>query len=84
MVELSNLSPEALDISQHSGLLMKLINEIHKDDILLKLNCLELLSDLAQSDHGLAFLDQQGVVKVLEEMMSTAGASPFGAYLSPG
>ena len=84
MVELCNTSAEALDISNRSGLLTKLTNEIHKNDILLQLNCLELLSDLAQSDHGLTFLDQQGVVKKLEEMMTTAGSSPFGAYLLPG
>nr|KAG5705807.1 hypothetical protein BaRGS_027466 [Batillaria attramentaria] len=83
-VELSIASPEALEVSHRSGILVKLVNEIHKDDILLQLNCLELLVDLAQSNHGLTYLDQQGIVKKLEEMMATADSSPFGAYLLPG
>ncbi|XP_076455116.1 26S proteasome non-ATPase regulatory subunit 5-like [Babylonia areolata] len=84
VVELSTISPEALEMSQRSGLLQKLVNEMHKDDILLQLNCLELLSDLARSNHGLTFLDTQGVVKKLEEMMSTAQSSSVGAFLLPG
>lgn len=84
VVELSLMSPQALDASSHCGLLLKLVNEIYTDDILLQLNCLELLSDLAQSAHGLDFLNQQGVITKLEEMMMHAESLPMGAYLLPG
>ncbi|XP_070175787.1 26S proteasome non-ATPase regulatory subunit 5-like isoform X2 [Littorina saxatilis] len=84
VVQISTISPEALEMSSQTGVLTKLINEMQTDDILLQLNCLELLSDLAQTSQGLTFLDQQGTVKRLEEMMATVGESPFGPYLLPG
>lgn len=83
-VEVSSLSAEALELSKRSGLLTKLVNEIHKDDILLQLNCLELLSELALTNQGMHFLDQEGVIRKLDDMMSTAGASALGAFLLPG
>ncbi|KAL8569588.1 hypothetical protein ACOMHN_044726 [Nucella lapillus] len=87
VVDLSTISPESLEASRRSGLLQKLVNEMHKDDdVLLQLNCLEVLSDLACSNHGLTFLDSQGIVKRLEEMMVAVSveSSPFGALLLPG
>lgn len=84
IVEVSNLSDEAFQSVAGCGLLLKLVNEIFVDDILLQLNCLELLSDLAQSRQGLTFMDQMGVITKLEEMMSTADSAPMGVYLLPG
>ena len=60
------------------------MNELHKDDILLQLNCLELLSDLAITEHGLLYLDQEGIVGKLETLMQTTENDPLASFLIPG
>jgi hypothetical protein len=55
----------------------QIINEIHKEDILTQLNCLELLSDLTLVEHGLIFLDRAGIIKQLEILMSTGATDPL-------
>ena len=66
------------------GLLQQFLNELHKDDILLQLNCLELLSDLAVTEHGLLYLDQEGVVGKLETLMQMTENDPLASFLIPG
>ncbi|XP_005109926.1 26S proteasome non-ATPase regulatory subunit 5 [Aplysia californica] len=82
--DLSMLAPAALDACVSSGVLQQLINEMQKDDILVQLNAIELLSDLAQSPHGLVFLDQHGIVGKLEEMMVGVSDNPMSGLLLPG
>lgn len=84
-IDLSSMTPVALDICVQSGLLQRLINETLKDDdILAQLNAIELISDLACCSHGLMFLDQQGVVTKLESLMSTFDDNPMAGLLLPG
>lgn len=42
------------------GLISRVIEEIGSNDVLLRLNGIHILSELALSEHGYAFLDQQG------------------------
>ncbi|XP_059148498.1 26S proteasome non-ATPase regulatory subunit 5-like [Physella acuta] len=83
-VDLSRTSPSALDASVGSGLLQQLVNEIEKHDILVQLNAIDMLSDLAQTTHGLMYLDTQGVVGKLEEMMRGLNDNPLSGLLLPG
>ncbi|ESP04905.1 hypothetical protein LOTGIDRAFT_211712 [Lottia gigantea] len=84
VVDLSRLSEEGLQMSVESGLLQKLTNEIFKDDILLQLNAIEMLSDLSQVEHGLQYLDQSSVLAKLEEMMRSTESDPMSGLLLPG
>ena len=84
-VDVARQSPEAIHRCSQSGLLQQLINEVHKDDILLQLNCLELLKRLASVEHGLVYLDQQGTVARLDQMLRAVHSDPLmGAFLLPG
>jgi len=67
------------------GLLPHLIAELSKeDDILLRLNCLELLATLAGSQHGLAYIDREGVLTKLEHILNDIEEDPFGSLILPG
>ncbi|CAG5116735.1 unnamed protein product [Candidula unifasciata] len=83
-IDLSAISPQALEATVQSGLLKQLVNETQADDILVQLNAIEMVSDLALSPHGLAFLDQEGVVGRLEEMMTHLSDNPLSGLLLPG
>lgn len=84
LIQICKLSLAALENTHHSGLLQQLLNEVHKDDILVQLNAIEMLSDLTMVDHGLVYLDQQGIVGRLESMMGELDSHPLGNLLLPG
>ncbi|XP_022328656.1 26S proteasome non-ATPase regulatory subunit 5-like [Crassostrea virginica] len=84
LIQICKLSLAALENTHHSGLLQQLLNEVHKDDILVQLNAIEMLSDLTMVDHGLVYLDQQGIVGKLENMMGELDSHPLGNLLLPG
>jgi 26S proteasome non-ATPase regulatory subunit 5 len=67
--------------SSASGLLQRLLNDLYKEDILVQLTCLDLLSNLALCDHGLQYLGEHGIVEKLENMMET---DPIVSFLLPG
>lgn len=84
-IDLSSLTSAALEVCVRTGLLQQLINEtLRDDDILVQLNAIELVSDLARSPHGLTFLDQQGVVTKLESLISGFNDNPMAGLLLPG
>ncbi|CAH1787157.1 unnamed protein product, partial [Owenia fusiformis] len=84
VVNVASSSNKALTFASQAGFLNQLVNEIQKDDILIQLNCIELLKDLALHSHGLAYLEQQGVVTKLEIMMSQCDENPLMGFLLPG
>ncbi|XP_013402299.1 26S proteasome non-ATPase regulatory subunit 5 isoform X1 [Lingula anatina] len=83
-IEISQNSPEALLMCSSNGFLQPLINDMYKDDILVQLNCIEMLSQLAMCQHGLLYLDQQGVLGKLETMMGNIESDPMMGLLLPG
>ncbi|KAK6195800.1 hypothetical protein SNE40_001155 [Patella caerulea] len=84
IIDICRLSQEGLQMSEESGLLKQLTNEIFKNDILLQLNAIEMLSDLAQVQHGLVYLDQAGVIVKLEELMKATETDALAGLLLPG
>ncbi|KAL3871455.1 hypothetical protein ACJMK2_039451 [Sinanodonta woodiana] len=84
VIGISKASVLGLQKSSELGLLIQIVNELQRDDILVQLNCLEYLSDLALTDHGLLYLDQQGVVETLGRMMSFVDSGPLAGLLVPG
>lgn len=84
LIQICKLSLAALENTHNSGLLQQLLNEVHKDDVLIQLNAIEMLSDLTMVDHGLVYLDQQGIVGKLESMMGDLDSNPLGNLLLPG
>jgi len=67
-----------------AGLLQRLFNDLHKNDVLIQLNCVDMLSKMAISLHGLQYLERQGVVHTLEGMMEGVDSDPMMHFLLPG
>ncbi|XP_074655352.1 26S proteasome non-ATPase regulatory subunit 5-like [Tubulanus polymorphus] len=84
IVDLANGSESAMQQCQASGVLDLLINEIYKDDLLVQLNCLDQLTDIAMTEHGLQFLIKQGIVLKLEQMLEILETDPMVSFLLPG
>lgn len=62
----------------------RLCTDLETDDILLELNILEFLSDLAQTDHGWLYLENKGVVKKIADKLDGLDAHPLRNILFPG
>lgn len=67
-----------------SGFLHQLVDELSGDDILVKLNCIELLIQLLESKEGAAFLESNQVLSKLHSLLISAQTDPFGDVIIPG
>lgn len=83
-VGICSQTPKALEHVAQTGILQQLVNEISKDDVLVQLNALDLLTDIAFSEHGLLFLEQQGIVGNFERMLGAVEVEPMSSFLLPG
>lgn len=65
-------------------ILEKFVDDIDTEDILLKLNILDLLSELAQTDYGHTYMENKGIfTKILREI-EALDENPFKSILVPG
>lgn len=83
-VNLALLGGDAFEFVVGSGLLVQLVGELESDDILVKLNCLEMLTSLMQSEDGVKVLVESDVVKKLHTILATVEQDPFASVLVPG
>lgn len=65
-------------------LLARLVGELEADDILLKMNVIELLSTLAESKRGVVYLQSSDVLKKLHLMLQGSREDALGVVLVPG
>ncbi|EDO34558.1 predicted protein [Nematostella vectensis] len=78
-------SPKAFDVCKESGIFEKLISELDGRDVLVQMNCLELLTKLASiSPSGLEYLDQKGVVTKLNNLLLEVETDPLITLIIPG
>lgn len=69
---------------QFDFILEKLVADLDTDDVLLKLNILDLASNLAQSDYGNAYMENRGVfTKILREI-ELLDENPLKSIVVPG
>ncbi|XP_072743888.1 26S proteasome non-ATPase regulatory subunit 5 [Anoplolepis gracilipes] len=84
IVDIAKTSREALEVSAQSGFLNSLINILENEDILLQLNALEILTQLAIFEEGLSYLEQQEVLNKLVQKIAQANENPLSNLLIPG
>ncbi|XP_015596966.1 26S proteasome non-ATPase regulatory subunit 5 [Cephus cinctus] len=84
VVNISKSSKEGLEASINSGFLSSLITVLENDDILLQLNALEIMTDLALTPEGLDFLEHQDILCKLSEKIERANENPLSTILIPG
>lgn len=62
----------------------RLCTDLDTSDILFELNVVNLLSDLAQTDHGLLYLENKGIMKKIAEKLEKLHQNPLRNLLFPG
>ncbi|XP_050296589.1 26S proteasome non-ATPase regulatory subunit 5 [Anthonomus grandis grandis] len=62
IINISKKAPFCLENFTKVGLVPKILAELDNDDILLKMNIIEILCHLAEKEHGFFYLDQNGVL----------------------
>ena len=84
IVSIQALSERAFKSCRNSGVLEKLTKELDGDDILLRLNCVELLTQLADSGkNGLMFVEESGIVTRLNNLLISAETDPLMTLMLP-
>lgn len=84
-IDIQKNSVEAFQSCKRAGVFEKLLKELNSDDILVQMNCFELLTNLASSsEHGLVFLEQNGVMTKLHNMLLEAETNPLIDLVIPG
>lgn len=83
-VAIQRLSEKAFELCRKSGVLEKLAKELDGDDILLRLNSIELLTQLADSGtNGLMFVEESGIANRLNNLLITAEVDPLISLMLP-
>ena len=83
-VAIQRLSEKAFKLCRKSGVLEKLAKELDGDDILLRLNSIELLTQLADSGtNGLMFVEESGIANKLNNLLITAEVDPLISLMLP-
>ncbi|CAN7991958.1 unnamed protein product, partial [Ixodes pacificus] len=83
-VDIAKASPEMLEKLAESGHLDKLLQETNQGDVLVRLNALELLTELASKSHGLDYLEKRGILAKLSSVTINVAKDPLGSLLGPG
>ncbi|XP_014469017.1 PREDICTED: 26S proteasome non-ATPase regulatory subunit 5 isoform X1 [Dinoponera quadriceps] len=84
IVDIAKTSRIALEVSAQSGFLNSLISMLDDEDVLLQLNALEILTQLAIFEEGLSYLEQQEVLSKLVQKIAQANENSLSNLLIPG
>ncbi|XP_053503918.1 26S proteasome non-ATPase regulatory subunit 5 [Ictalurus furcatus] len=84
VVEISSVSPVSLGYCASSSFVSKLLEELTGDDVLIRATAIEMVTSLAQSQHGRQYLAQQGVMDKISNMIVGADSDPFSSFYLPG
>jgi len=83
VVKVSQLSEEHLDGVEKLGLLQPLHRIVQVEDILVRLNAVQLVTDFALTHQGLRYLEKHSLLRQMEDILRSARADPFGDLLLP-
>jgi len=78
---LGALSPEAFQLVESTGLLEKIVKTLDSDDILGKLNTIEILEKMSSSPEGVSYLERAQVLSKLRDLLLAKDG--FSSFLVP-
>ncbi|KAL7844861.1 hypothetical protein SRHO_G00234000 [Serrasalmus rhombeus] len=84
VVEVSSVSPVSLGYCANSSFISQLLEELTGDDVLIRATAIEMVTSLAQSQHGRLYLSQQGIMDKISNMIIAADSDPFSSFYLPG
>uniref|UniRef100_A0AAY4A5P8 26S proteasome non-ATPase regulatory subunit 5 n=1 Tax=Denticeps clupeoides TaxID=299321 RepID=A0AAY4A5P8_9TELE len=84
VVDVSSVSPVSLGYCANSNLISQLLQELTGDDILVRATAIEMVTCLAESQHGRQHLAQQGIMDQISNMIVGAESDPFSSLYLPG
>ncbi|KAK8771714.1 26S proteasome non-ATPase regulatory subunit 5 [Amblyomma americanum] len=83
-VDVAKASPDNLERLSESGHMERLLKEMDKNDVLVQLNALEVLTELVSCSHGLDYLERTGIISKLRLKALNISSDPLGNFLGPG
>ncbi|XP_067868358.1 26S proteasome non-ATPase regulatory subunit 5 isoform X2 [Heterodontus francisci] len=83
VVEISSVSSVSLGYCANSGFISQLLTELAGDDVLIRATAIEMVTALAQSQHGRQYLAQQGIIDRISNMIIGADSDPFSGFYLP-
>ncbi|KAL6110729.1 psmd5 [Pungitius sinensis] len=84
VVEISSVSPISLGYCANSRFIPQLIEELTGEDVLIRATAIEMVTTLAQSQHGRQYLTQQGIMDKISNMIRGAETDPLSSLYLPG
>lgn len=82
-VQLSQRGKEAFKFVLSSGVLQRLLTELGSGDMLVQMNCVEMLLPLMEDREGMQFLESKQVVATMHSLLLSARQDPLGAVIVP-
>ena len=85
LVEICSISQEHLEMVDKEGLLNDLFIDLKKDeDVLVQLNAIEIISNLAESKQGFEYLKSLNILSNMDVRLNEVSSGPLGHFLMPG
>uniref|UniRef100_A0A336LYP7 26S proteasome non-ATPase regulatory subunit 5 n=1 Tax=Culicoides sonorensis TaxID=179676 RepID=A0A336LYP7_CULSO len=81
-IKIGKETPELLN--KVENILEKAINDLDSTDILFQLNVVEILSELAENNHGMVYLENKGVFVSLLKKIERIQDNPLNNLMIPG
>ena len=82
-VKLSQRGEDGFKFSVSTGLLGRLLKELGSGDVLVQMNCVELLLPLMEMREGVKFLESERAVETMHSLLLSAHQDPLGSVLIP-
>lgn len=83
VVKIGQMSQEHLDRMDDVGLLVPLVELLGVEDVLVRLNAIELITNVALTHQGLRYLESRGVLMKMEAVLKESQNDPFSGILLP-
>lgn len=72
IIKVATISNETFSKSESSGLLSEFVKELQSDDLLIKINAIELLNEIAVNPLGLSFLEKANLLGSISAVLDNA------------